>query len=172
MGAKRAEFPALKKPSYSPPLIVLVGVAGLEVSVIEEFVSADAVVIVAARPELVQQWLTGQLSDPVLVRLEPTSTTIRVTQLTIDLQQHRVYWMRLPLALSEREISLLAALAREPGKALSFRNLFEEAWPGQYFGDPSLIKVAVRRLRQKLKDAGVQVQIESARGFGFRLVTA
>ena len=97
---------------------------------------------------------------------------IRAGDLTVDLQQHRASWRGRPLSLSERELALLAALAVEPGKALSFRELFQQAWPGERYGDAALIKVAVRRLRRKLKEAGVLMQIESAPGFGFRLITA
>jgi DNA-binding response OmpR family regulator len=160
-------------PRDAPALVVLVGLSGLDISIIEEFVSAGAVVLIAARPELVHQWLRGQLADPVVVRFDsPEESTIRVSQLTIDTQQHRAYWLGGPLSLSERELSLLAALARQPSRALSFRDLFEEAWPGEYFGDAALVKVAVRRLRRKLREAGVQIQIEPARGFGFWLAAS
>jgi DNA-binding response OmpR family regulator len=171
MQATRLIPAALAELTNPPAFIVFVGLRVVDLTIVEEFVSAGAVVLVAARAELVQQWLRGQLPEPVVLRRE-SAPVIRAGDLTVDLQQHRASWRGRPLSLSERELALLAALAVEPGKALSFRELFQQAWPGERYGDAALIKVAVRRLRRKLKEAGVLMQIESAPGFGFRLITA
>jgi DNA-binding response OmpR family regulator len=40
---------------------------------------------------------------------------------------------------------------------------------GRYLGDTDRIRSSIKRLRRKLVQSGVQVTIESVRGFGFRL---
>lgn len=94
---------------------------------------------------------------------------ISVDELVVDLAQHRVLWGRKELHVSERELSILAILAADPGRACSFAEVGERAGLGPYLGNPDAVRSAVKRLRKKLMRARVPVLIESARGFGFRL---
>jgi DNA-binding response OmpR family regulator len=61
------------------------------------------------------------------------------------------------------------ALAEEPGRALSFRELLANVWNIGAHGDASIVRAAVKRLRRKLSVAGAEVRIEAVRGVGFRL---
>ena len=64
------------------------------------------------------------------------------------------------------EFELLAALARDPGAAVSRRRLLEEVWGTSWSGSSKTIDVHVAALRRKLGDPG---WIETVRGIGFRL---
>jgi len=70
------------------------------------------------------------------------------------------------LALTPKEFELLAALARDPGAAISRRRLLQEVWQTTWYGSSKTIDVHVAALRRKLGDPGL---IESVRGVGFRL---
>jgi DNA-binding response OmpR family regulator len=73
------------------------------------------------------------------------------------------------LSLTPKEFELLAALARDPGAAVSRRRLLEEVWETSWYGSAKTIDVHVASLRRKLGDPG---WIETVRGVGFRLRAA
>ena len=173
MEAKRGRPPAVAQSRDPPALVVFVGQQVPDRSVVEALLTAGAVVLLASRAELVRHWLSADLGEPVLMQLEqPEELVLLVNDLRIDLQKHEASWRGRVLPLSERELALIATLARVPGRAVSFPDLFERAWPGEYFGDPALVKVAVRRLRRKLKEAGARIRIKAVRAFGFRPITS
>jgi DNA-binding response OmpR family regulator len=70
------------------------------------------------------------------------------------------------LELTPKEFDLLAALARDPGAAVSRRRLLEDVWQSTWYGSAKTIDVHVAALRRKLGDASL---IETVRGVGFRL---
>ena len=73
------------------------------------------------------------------------------------------------LELTPKEFDLLAALARDPGAAVSRRRLLEEVWQTTWYGSTKTIDVHVAALRRKLGDPR---WIETVRGVGFRLRAA
>ena len=89
--------------------------------------------------------------------------------LEIDLRGRYVRWAGRPIDLSEHEFSLLTLLAGAAGRAYSFKEVFAHVWNTTYHVDRPVLHSAVRRLRRKLAEAGAEVQIESVRGYGFRL---
>jgi hypothetical protein len=79
-----------------------------------------------------------------------------------------VLWGDRELPVTERELAILAVLSEESGRARTFAEL---AGPGgDKWLDKERVRSAIRRLRRKLKVAGAEARIESARGYGFRLV--
>lgn len=122
------------------------------------------------RPAAAQEADAG---PPVVSAGEPdpaeAEDVIRCHGLVIDLGERRVRAGRDPIEVSDRELELLAVLARPAGRARSFKELFTLVWGANYRVDPPVVHSAVRRLRRKLADAGVGAQIESVRGYGFRL---
>ena len=70
------------------------------------------------------------------------------------------------LKLTAKEFDLLAALAAEPGVAVTRHLLFERVWESRWFGSTKTIDVHVASLRRKLGNPG---WIETVRGVGFRL---
>ena len=72
------------------------------------------------------------------------------------------------LELTPKEFDVLAALARDPGAAVSRRRLLEEVWQTTWYGSAKTIDVHVAALRRKLGDPTL---LETVRGIGFRLRT-
>jgi len=91
---------------------------------------------------------------------------IRVGELEIDVRSRRVRVGARDVELTPKEFDLLAALARDPGAAISRRRLLEEVWETTWYGSTKTIDVHVAALRRKLGDPG---WIETIRGVGFRL---
>jgi DNA-binding response OmpR family regulator len=91
--------------------------------------------------------------------------------LFIDPLRQDVTWNGIPLRLTRLERAVLASLAEPPVRAWSYEHLYRAAWGDTWLGDTSALHAMVKRLRRKLRDAGVTVFLESIRGVGFRLDT-
>ncbi len=94
---------------------------------------------------------------------------IRVGALEVDERARRAFLDSVEVDLTPKEFDLLAALARDPGAAVSRRRLLEEVWQTSWGGSSKTIDVHVAALRRKLGDPG---WIETVRGIGFRLRSA
>lgn len=86
--------------------------------------------------------------------------------LVVDVRARRAEVDGRELDLTPKEFDLLAALARDPGAAISRRRLLEEVWETSWYGSAKTIDVHVAALRRKLGDPA---RIETVRGVGFRL---
>ena len=94
---------------------------------------------------------------------------LHVGDLVVDERARRAQLEGRELELTPKEFELLAALARDPGAALSRRRLLEEVWHTSWYGSAKTIDVHIAALRRKLGDATL---IETVRGIGFRLRAA
>jgi two-component system, OmpR family, response regulator RegX3 len=92
--------------------------------------------------------------------------TLRVGDLEVDERARRASLDGSELELTPKEFDLLAALARDPGAAVSRQRLLAEVWQTSWYGSAKTIDVHVAALRRKLADPG---WIETVRGVGFRL---
>jgi DNA-binding response OmpR family regulator len=72
------------------------------------------------------------------------------------------------VALTARELDLLAFLVRQPREAFSRDDLLEHVW-GYTYGDASTVTVHIRRLREKIEaDPSAPVRITTVWGVGYR----
>lgn len=148
------------------PLVLLVGEAAHGLAHAANLVRAGAVVVLAPTLVAARDWLTEAVSSG---RADPEPETLEVGELAVDLRRHEARWQARRLALTEQELRILATLAEDPGRAISFEALFGRAWNGARFLDPGPVRAAIRRLRVKLRAAEVGLDIEPVRGVGFRL---
>jgi two-component system, OmpR family, response regulator RegX3 len=95
-----------------------------------------------------------------------TSGPLRIGKLEVDERARRATLGGRELELTPKEFELLAALARDPGAALTRQRLLAEVWQTSWYGSSKTIDVHVAALRRKLGDPG---WIETVRGVGFRL---
>jgi DNA-binding response OmpR family regulator len=95
-----------------------------------------------------------------------TGETLCVGGLEVDERSRRATLDGRKLELTPKEFDLLAALARDPGAALSRQRLLAEVWQTSWYGSSKTIDVHVAALRRKLGDPG---WIETVRSVGFRL---
>jgi DNA-binding response OmpR family regulator len=74
-----------------------------------------------------------------------------------------------PIALTVRELSLLAALARRSGRIVSREELYAVVWDRPFRKEERSVDVYVRKLRNKLEKAlPEQSFIHTHFGFGYR----
>jgi DNA-binding response OmpR family regulator len=96
----------------------------------------------------------------------PVDGRLLVGDLIVDTRARRALLGERELHLTAKEFDLLAALAADPGAAVTRHSLFENVWQSHWFGSTKTIDVHVASLRRKLGDPG---WIETVRGVGFRL---
>jgi len=114
-------------------------------------------------PEELIARVTARLRRPTMER----SDVVRVGALGIDLTARRVEVDGALVELTPAEWSVLAALAKRPGAAVSRESLVEQALDSEREGAARTLDVHVSRLRKKLGRAGAQVA--TVWGVGYRL---
>ena len=91
---------------------------------------------------------------------------VELPDLSIDYSRHRVEVNGREVALSSTEFKLLIGLVDAKGRVLSRDVILDRAWGRDCFVTPRTVDTHVRRLREKLKEAGRY--IDTVRGVGYR----
>lgn len=123
-------------------------------------------------------YMTKPFSYPVLVarlravarrgaRERPTQLT--VGDLRIDPAARRVWRGQAEAELTAREFALLAFLARNAGDVVSKQRILDAVWDVDFDGDPNIVEVYIRHLRNKIDRPFGRETIQTLRGAGYRL---
>ncbi|MEZ5379574.1 MAG: response regulator transcription factor [Acidimicrobiales bacterium] len=92
--------------------------------------------------------------------------------LDIDVEQRRVRVDDAACETTALEFDLLVALAEQPGRVFSRRQLLERVWGWDYIGDERVVDVHVRNLRKALGDNATNPRwIGTVRNVGYRFVS-
>jgi DNA-binding response OmpR family regulator len=98
-------------------------------------------------------------------------TPLAVGDLVIDPGAHTVMRGEEPIDLSAREFALLHALTLEAGRVVSVDQLLAQVWGAEFIGEPQVVYVHIRWLRQKLEENPSRPQrIVTVRGVGYKLI--
>jgi two-component system, OmpR family, response regulator len=89
--------------------------------------------------------------------------------LRLDPAAHGVWRGEVPLMLSRRQFSMLEYLMRHTGDVLSKREILEHVWDFAFEGDPNIVEVYVRQLRQRIDEPFGRTALRTVRGAGYRL---
>ena len=101
----------------------------------------------------------------------PQAAALSVGDLLIDPASHMVTVTVKQVNLSPREFRLLYALALNVGRVLSTEELLAQVWGAEYEGQPQVVYVHIRWLREKLEaDPQNPRRIVTVRGVGYKLV--
>ncbi len=93
-----------------------------------------------------------------------------IGELRINRGTRQVWRGATEVALSNRELDLLLALAEQAGRAVARQALFDRVWGADWVGDTRTLDVHIRWLREKLEaDASHPEYLQTVRGFGYRL---
>jgi len=107
------------------------------------------------------------------VTLQPDKADERLVlgDLEIDPASHTVSCAGNSLDLSPREFDLLLAMAGKPEKVISTEDLLAQVWGAEFVGQPQVVYVHIRWLRQKLEtDPAHPKRILTVRGVGYKLI--
>lgn len=89
--------------------------------------------------------------------------------LRLDPAARRVWRAGTEVELTARETSLLECLLRRRGEAVTKTAVLDDVWDDRFEGDPNIVEVYVRRLRNKLDRPFGRHAITTVRGVGYRL---
>ena len=89
------------------------------------------------------------------LRLDPATRTVQRGDVAVE--------------MTSRETALLEFLLRRQGHVLSKQTILDNVWNDEFEGDPNIVEVYIRRLRNKLDRPFGRTAIETIRGAGYRL---
>jgi DNA-binding response OmpR family regulator len=102
---------------------------------------------------------------------QPRQDTLIIGDITIDLAAHTVECHGQPVELAPRAFDLLHVLASNTGKVMSTDDLLAQVWGAEYEGEPQVVYVHIRWLREKLEqDPSNPKRIVTVRGIGYRFI--
>lgn len=118
--------------------------------------------------------------DELLVRVETllrrgkligvAEPPLRLNGLEMDFISRRAYLNNGDLLLETKEFAVLEALVKHRGGWLSAQELYAMVWGMEPCQDVRTVRVRVSGLRHKLREHGGEMDIESKRDRGYRLV--
>ncbi|WP_044338321.1 response regulator transcription factor [Rossellomorea aquimaris] len=89
--------------------------------------------------------------------------------ITLNEQKRLLFVQGKKIDLSPIEYELLSIIFKANGEAVSRNDLLDEIWGLQYAGDPKIVDVNIRRIRQKIeKDPSHPHYILTVWGYGYR----
>lgn len=76
------------------------------------------------------------------------------------------------ITLTAKEAGIIHELLKTPGKIVKKDFLLNKVWGGEALGEDNYIEVYISRLRKVLRKIGSRAEINSVRGFGYKIVEA
>lgn len=142
-------------------------VVGLELGA-DDFISKpfDVDVLLARVKAVLRRVARGNSSQS-----DDDGGVIVLGDLVIDTNACVVTLRANPVPLSPREFDLLQTMALEPARVISIDQLLARAWGTEYLGEPQVVYVHIRWLREKLEDdPSHPARILTVRGKGYKLL--
>ena len=96
-------------------------------------------------------------------------TVLTAGDLRLDPATHQAWRGETAIALTPRQFSLLEFLMRRGGEVVSKATILEHVWDFAYEGDPNIVEVYVRQLRQRVDDPFDRHSLQTVRLVGYRL---
>ena len=97
--------------------------------------------------------------------------TVVAGDLEINPAAHTVTVAGEPVDLTAREFALLHTLALEASNVISVDDIITRAWGAEFLGEPQVVYVHIRWLREKIEDdPNNPERIVNVRGVGYKLV--
>jgi DNA-binding response OmpR family regulator len=140
-------------------------VLGLELGA-EDYITKpfDMSVLLAHVKAVLRRAGSGQ---PPLAGKEP----VTAGDLTLDPLAHTATVSGQPLELTRREFDLLHTLMLHAGEVLSTQDLLSNVWGAEYVGEPQVVYVHIRWLREKLENVPEKPErIVTVHGVGYKLI--
>jgi DNA-binding response OmpR family regulator len=98
-----------------------------------------------------------------------TTDRLEAGDLVIEASAHTATLSGRPLELAPREFALLHALALQAGQVISVDELLAQVWGAEYVGEPQVVYVHIRWLREKIEDDPKHpCRIVTVRGVGYK----
>jgi two-component system response regulator RegX3 len=110
---------------------------------------------------------TGEIERP------ETDSELRVGDVTLDPDEHRVTVRGSEVVLPLKEFEVLHLLLANAGRVLTREVLIDRVWGSDYVGDTKTLDVHIKRLRAKVEDdPSAPSRIVTIRGLGYKFQRA
>ena len=101
--------------------------------------------------------------------LTPNSHAITASGITLDEDAHTATGPAGDIDLTPREFELMACLMKNAGTVVSREELLRDAWGWEYLTETKTVDTHIKRLRDKIEQAGYDPGlVETVRGYGYR----
>ncbi len=97
-------------------------------------------------------------------------TVLEVGDLRLDPARHRVTRGETDVELTPRQFSMLEFLMRRSGEVVSKATILDHVWDFAFEGDPNIVEVYARQLRQRIDLPFDRHSLQTVRLVGYRLV--
>ena len=107
---------------------------------------------------------TGEMERP-----NQPESTIRVGDVALDPDEHRVTVSDQEVTLPLKEFEVLHMLLANAGRVMTREMLIDRVWGHDYVGDTKTLDVHIKRLRTKIEvDPAMPTRIVTIRGLGYK----
>jgi DNA-binding response OmpR family regulator len=96
-------------------------------------------------------------------------TVLCAGDLRLDPAGHRVWRGETLVELTPRQFSMLEFLLRRAGDVVSKATILAHVWDFSFEGDPNIVEVYVRQLRQRIDEPFGRASLQTVRLVGYRL---
>ncbi len=155
----------LRQTGYTGAILLLTAQSSSTDKVMGLDAGADDYLVKPYTPMELTARLRALLRRPQLV----DSPTLQWGPLELSANTGQVSVNTNTLSLSPKEYGLLELLLRHPQRIFSNTMLLERLWSLEDVPGEETIRTHIKRLRRKLKQAGVEDMIENVYGMGYRL---
>ncbi|WP_445082812.1 phosphate regulon transcriptional regulator PhoB [Chelativorans sp. YIM 93263] len=100
---------------------------------------------------------------------EVLSTVLKVGDITLDRESHRVYRRKNEIRLGPTEFRLLEFMMQHPGRVFSRSQLLDNVWGETIYIDERTVDVHVGRLRKAVNHGRLPDVIRTIRGAGYAI---
>lgn len=183
----------------APDLILLdIGLPGMDgletLKRIEKEKQIPVIFLTARRRELdevlglelgAQDYITKPFNEDVLLariktvlrrsdvsnEMRDSSSQLVCGQVTMDISAHVVTLRGVPIDLAPKAFELLRVLVTNAGQVMPVDQLIEQVWGVEFAGEPQVVYVHVRWLREKLEDdPSNPKRLVTVRGVGYKFL--
>ncbi|MEZ3447073.1 MAG: response regulator transcription factor [Lachnospiraceae bacterium] len=97
-----------------------------------------------------------------------SKSVLSIGDLEIDLESGIVELLGKEVELSAKEYEVLIYLAKNQGRVLTKKQIYESVWNEEYVYDDNNVMAVISRLRKKIEKTGDNMYIQTVRGLGYR----
>ena len=161
------------KQDYQIPVIFLTArrreldeIVGLELGADDYVTKPFDLDVLLARIKAVLRRAAGPAAGPI------SQPSLLVSgDISVDTDAHTVHVAGVQIELAPREFDLLLSLVLQPNKVLAVDELLERVWGAEYIGQPQVVYVHIRWLREKIEsNPNKPERILTVRGKGYKFI--
>lgn len=97
-----------------------------------------------------------------------SKSVLSIGDLEIDLESGIVELLGKEVELSAKEYEVLIYFAKNQGRVLTKKQIYESVWNEEYVYDDNNVMAVISRLRKKIEKTGDNMYIQTVRGLGYR----